>query len=365
MTEILTQDEIDALIFGMGGSDEERAAGPEASIAPEPEKSPVRQEPAVDINQLILSAQKDVVIKQEPRKDFKLYDFRRPEKFSKNQVRTVRNNMEILARQMNNIISNLLRFNTEVALIEVGQCNYSDLHRTAPLNSIICLFNLEENRAGHGVLHFSTELTFTMIERLMGGDGAPDQVIRDLTEFEKMIMTDIYQRFIDSYTKVMREICTLSGRISHLETDEKMIPKAFPPDETFVKVTFEFKFPRSKGYMIISIPYAMIASHFRGGRGGNSRGGAGRHSLGVENIPRNVMELKFDAEIQLGFSVFTIRDLLALKPGSIVMLNRKVDEPLDVVINKTPKFRVKPEYVEKKMGVQITSIISEGKEDDE
>ncbi len=180
-----------------------------------------------------------------------------------------------------------------------------------------------------------------------------------------MILTDIYQRFIDSYTKVMRDMCPLSGRISHIETDEKMIPKAFPPEETFVKVTFEFKFPKNKGYLIISVPYALIASHFRGGKPGNGRGGAGRHSLGVENIPRNVMELQFTAEIQLGFSAFTIRDLLALKPGSIVMLNKKVDDPLDVVINRTPKFRVKPGYVDKKMGVQITSIISEGKEDDE
>jgi flagellar motor switch protein FliM len=366
MTEILTQEEIDALIFGMAGGEEDKTPGQEtAPVQQVIDQAAVNQAPAVDINMLIQSAQKDVIYKQDPKKDYKLYDFRRPEKFSKNQVRAVRNIMEILARQLNNIIANLLRFNTEVALIEVGQCNYGDLHRTAPLNSIIGLFSLEENKAGHGVMHFSTELTFTMIERLMGGDGSPDQIIRDLTEFEKMIVTDIFQRFLDPYTKAMREMCMLSGRISHIETDEKMIPKAFPPDETFVKVTFEIRFPKNRGFIILSIPYFLIAPHFRGGKHSSSRGRLAHHSIEVDKIPRNVMDLKFAAEIQLGSSTFTIRDLLALKPGSIVLLDRKVDESLEVVINNTPKFKVKPGYVDKKMGVQITSIITEEREDNE
>jgi len=362
MTQILTQEEIDALIFGMADGDS--TVRNEAQVEEAPAPAAVQQaKPVVDINELIQSAQKGIVQRVEPKRDYRLYDFRRPEKFSKNQIREVRSQMEILARQFNNIIANLLRFNTEVVLIEVGQCNYADLHRTSMLHSIIGLFSLEENKGGHGILQFSTELAFTMIERLMGGEGSPSQTVRDLTDFERLVFTDIFQRFIDAFTRSLKDYADINGRIIRLETDEKLIPKGFSPDETFVKCTFEMRFPRNKGFIIISIPYSIISHHFTGGKY-DSHSDAGRKTISSGDISGTVKELKFNAEVEIGETEFTIRELLALEPGSLLIFDRKVNEPFNLCINKSPRFKVKPGYVDKKMGVEIISIITEGNENE-
>lgn len=358
MTQILTQEEIDALIFGMADGDSTAKNEPQAEQAPA--LAAIQQaQPVVDINELIQSAQKDIVQRVEPKRDYRLYDFRRPEKFSKNQIREVRSQMEILARQFNNIIANLLRFNTEVVLIEVGQCNYADLYRTSMLHSIICLFALEENKGGHGILQFSTELAFTMIERLMGGEGSPSQTVRDLTDFERLVFNDIFQRFIDSYTKALKEYAEINGKIIRLETDEKLIPKGFSPDETFVKCTFEMRFPKNKGFIIISIPYSIISHHFTGGKY-DTHSNISRKPISSNDISGTVKDLKFNAEVEIGKTKSTIRELLALEPGSLLIFDRKSNEPFDLYINKSPRFKVKPGYVDKKMGVEIISIITEG-----
>jgi flagellar motor switch protein FliM len=358
MTQILTQEEIDALIFGMGDSD----SGGKTETAPPPsQQANAAIAPVVDIQQLIQTAQKDIAPRVEPKRDYRLYDFRRPEKFSKNQIREVRSQMEILARQFNNIIANLLRFNTEVALIEVGQCNYADLYRTSMLHSIICLFALEENKSGHGILQYSTELAFTMIDRMMGGEGSPSQTVRDLTEFERLVFTDIFQRFIDAYTKALKEYAEIHGKILRIETDEKLIPKGFSPEETFVKCTFEMRFPKNKGFMIISIPYYLIASYFTGGKYDVRGASVSKKPISVNDVPGTVKELKFTAEVEVGETRFTIRDLLALEPGSLLLFDSKASEPLDLYINKSPRFKVKPGYVDKRMGVEIISMITEGK----
>ncbi len=361
MTQILTQKEIDALISGMAADD--GTAEAEAASAPR-QSSGNQTGPAADIQMLTHSTRKNIVPGIESRKDFRLYDFRSPEKFSRNQIRDVRSKMETAARQFNNIIAGLLRFNTEVVLIEVGQCSYADLHRASPLHSIICLFALEENKSGHGVLQFPTELAFTMIERLMGGEDSPSQTVRDLTDFERLAFTDIFQRFIDVYTIVLKDYAEIHGRIVRLETDGKLIPRCFPPEETFVKCTFELRFPRSRGFIILSIPYLIIAKHFAGCKYDTRGANGSRKPISVSDVPGTVKELKFNAEVELGEIKSTIRELLALEPGSLLIFERKVNEPFDLYINKSPRFKVKPGYVDRKMGVEIISTITEGQDHD-
>jgi flagellar motor switch protein FliM len=387
MTEILTQEEIDALIANMAGSDSEPSPGGEPqSDAPPPSASPEailqraesplvpeNEDPAadamlqsgqIDIHKLIQSAQSEIELKSMAKKDYKLYDFRRPEKFTKEQARAIRNQMEVLSRLLNNYIAKLLRFNTEVTLLEISQCNYGDVKRTTHLNSIIGIFNLEENKPGHGVFQFSLDMAFTMIERLMGGDGSPNQHLRDLTEFEKLIISDYFQRFMEFYSRSMRDFADMSCRITQVETDERLIPKAFSPTEVFVKSTFEIQFPKNRGFMVVSIPYHIIASYFNKGKFEEKRGGNG-HSITLEKIPQNVKDLGFKAEVNLGKASLSIRELLDLKPGSVIVLDRRVDEQMEVYVNNRPKFKVRPGYVNNKMGVQIASIYREGMDQDD
>lgn len=368
MSQILTQDEIDALINGMAGIDEPAKVEDTStklsaeSIAISPVAEDIK---AVDIHQLIKSAQKDAIVKPEPKKDYKLYDFRRPEKFSKNQARDIKSQIEMMIRQLNNLIANMMRFETEVVVLEVGQCNYGDLFRTATLSTILATFNIEENRVGHGMIQFTTEMAFMMIERLMGGEGSPDQFIRELTDFEKIILMDIFQKFVDLYMKAMRNFMDISGRILQVETDEKVIPKAYPYDELFIKTTFELKFPKNRGFMMISVPLSALLDFLSTGKY-KKEDQEEKKSYTIKDVPKEMVnELKFSAEVVLGSTVFKVRDLLEMKKGTVIVLDRNVNDMLEVYINKKPRFTVKPGYVNNKMGALVTSIIVEENNQDE
>jgi flagellar motor switch protein FliM len=352
MSQILSQEEIDLLITSMGDESQaeimKAAAGGAEPVEAAGAELPFR------------SMRKDAAAEAQTKKGYRLYDFRRPEKLSKNQVRLIKGQMEILARQLTNIIADMLRFNTEVSLVEVSQCSYGDIHGASSTGTIKCILSLDDCRSGHGILQFSTALAFSMIERLMGGEGAPEQRVRELTEFERMVFSDVFKRFFDAYCRAMSDFCDLDGKLTHIETDQRLIPKAFSPHETFIRSIFEMRFPGCKDFMLIAIPYSATVQSFAKGKGRALQAATDAPRVTALDIPREVRDMRFAVEVLLGTARSTVRGLLELKAGSVLILDRKRDESLEALINNSSRFKVKPGYVDRKLGAMILSIIDEG-----
>ncbi len=77
-----------------------------------------------------------------------------------------------------------------------------------------------------------------------------------------------------------------------------------------------------------------------------------------ESRLNRVLDVPLDITVELGRTRMTIRQLLALGPGSVVELDKEAGEPLDIVVNGQLLARGEAVVVNDRFGIRITDIVN-------
>lgn len=134
------------------------------------------------------------------------YDFKRPERVSKEQMRSIQTLHESLARGFGAAFSGLLRTMIEVNLVSVDQLTYSEFIfglDNPSCFSVLSIAPLE----GNWVLDIAPALSYAIIDRMLGGDPNPDEAVRrPLTDIENRLIGRVVRLFLDQLTETWENI---------------------------------------------------------------------------------------------------------------------------------------------------------------
>src|SRR5258708_14135601 len=116
------------------------------------------------------------------------YDFRRPDRIAKDQLRAIHLLHENFARGLASSLSAYLRAYVAVNLISVEQLSFMEFSQCLP--SPTCLVSLGMRPCeGNAVLEINPSLVFPILEMLLGGAGKyTTKINREVTEIEQSIM---------------------------------------------------------------------------------------------------------------------------------------------------------------------------------
>lgn len=331
MTEVLSQDEIDQLLTAISAGDVE------AEEAPKP---------------------------AEQRK-IKIYDFKRPDKFSKEQIRTVSIMHETFARLTTTSLSAQLRSLVQVHVASVDQLTYEEFIRSIPNPTTLAVINMDPLK-GSAILEIDPAITFSIIDRLFGGKGESAKVSRDLTDIEQSVMEGIIVRVLGNMREAWSQVIDLRPRLGQIETNPQFA-QIVPPTEMVVLVTLETKVGDVEGMMNFCIPYLTIepiisklsAQYWYS----SVRRGATTENLNILRERLSTVEVSVVAEV--GSMQLTVREVLALSVGDVIRLpNVRATDPMVLKIGNQPKFLCKPGVVGKKLAVQIIKKLEEAEEEE-
>ena len=296
----------------------------------------------------------------------KIYDFRRPDKFSKEQIRTVSNMHETFARLTTTSLSAQLRTLVHVHVASVDQLTYEEFIRSIPTPTTLAVINMDPLK-GNAVLEIAPEITFIMIDRLFGGSGdTGGKVNRDLTDIEQSVMEGIIVRILANMRESWTQVIDLRPRLQQIETNPQFA-QIVPPTEMVILVTLEIKIGDEAGMMNICIPYLTIepivsklSSQFWFS---SVRRSSTTQYLGTLKEKISDVEMALVAEI--GSLNVPIRDVVGLRVGDVVRLvNTKITDPLTLAIGNKKKFFCQPGVVGKKMAIQVIGKIEEEDKED-
>jgi flagellar motor switch protein FliM len=299
-------------------------------------------------------------------KKIKIYDFKRPDKFSKEQLRTVSNMHESFARLTTTTLSAQLRSIAHVHVASVDQLTYEEFIRSIPTPTTLAVINMDPLK-GDAVLEIDPAITFCMIDRLFGGRGATTgNKNRDLTDIEQEVMEGVIVRILANIREAWTQVIDLRPRFSRIETNPQFA-QIVAPTEMVVLITLETKVGDEEGMMNFCIPYFVlepIISKLSSQYWYSSvRKNSTTQYLGT--IKQQLTSVDMDVVAEVGTIDLPIRDVLSLRVGDVVRLsNKKVGDPLTLNIGNQKKFYCQPGVVGKKMAVQITGKI-ENVENDE
>ena len=292
----------------------------------------------------------------------KIYDFKRPDKFSKEQIRTVQIMHETFSRLTTTSLSAQLRCMVQVHVASVDQLTYEEFIRSIPTPTTLAVINMDPLK-GNAILEIDPAITFSMIDRLFGGVGQAAKVQRDLTDIEQSVMEGIIVRILANMRESWTQVIDLRPRLGQIETNPQFA-QIVPPSEMVVLVTLETKVGDEEGMMNFCIPYITIEpiiSKLSSQYWFSSvRRSSTTQYLGVLKDKLSTVDMDVVAEI--GTIDLPVRDVLSLRAGDVVRLsNVRVGDPLTLSVGNKKKFYCQPGVIGKRVAVQIIDkIIQEG-----
>ncbi len=308
MADVLDQAEVDALLAAAGSGDLEQMSGPSASPGSEP-------------------------------KEVSAYDFKRPERVSKDQMRALEGIHEGFARNLGASLSGFLRTIVEVRVATAEQLTYSEFIHSLPNPTNFNLLNCEPLE-GQVCLEISPLIIYPIIDRLLGGSTAELFIPqRPLTIIELRLVRRITDRALACLTEVWSNLVTVQFALAEVESNPQLV-QIVAPNEVVVVMGFELKMGSRAGTMSLCIPFNVIEPVM--GRLAAQGWVAYRRKASVEDqtehIVKALAEAKVELQAYLAETAITVNDLLHLQPGDIIQTAKPASDPVVVQAEGKNKF---------------------------
>ena len=266
------------------------------------------------------------------------YDFKRPERVSKDQMRSLQTLHESFARNFGASLSAFLRTIVEVKVASCEQMTYSEFIMGLPNPTSFNLFDAKPLE-GQVCYEISPLIIYPIIDRLLGGTNQELFIPqRPLTVIETRLIDKVTLRAIESLTEAWASVTPITFELAGSESNPQLV-QIVPPNEVVIVIGFELKMANRAGTMNLCIPYAVIEdvmddlaaqSWFSTGRLGSSRAMADRIGKRLGRAPLAVSGVLAETSI-------TMRDLVKLRPGDIVMTDKPASSPVLVCVEEEKK----------------------------
>lgn len=306
--------------------------------------------------------------REETTRKIKVYDFKRPDKFSKDQIRTLYMLHESFARMLNTYMSSHLRTLVNVDVASVEQLTYQEFVQSLANPSVITILGVPPLK-GNIIFEISTEIAFAYLDRVFGGDGSTTMKTRVLTEIEDAVMRRFVNSAMDRFKEAWSNVTPMNPVLEATESNPQFT-QIVPPNDMVVIVTMQTKLGEVEGMMNICIPYLVlepIMSKLTTTFWVAATAAKDNASGHAEILRKKLNRTKVPLVVEVGRVQITIREFLTLGFGDVLQLNTKVKDDFPCMVGTNPKFMCRPGTFGKKMAVQITQVVQKGEDaaDDE
>jgi len=267
------------------------------------------------------------------------YDFKRPERVGKEQMRALQSLHEGFGRNFGAALSALLRSIVEVKLTSVDQLTYGEF--VFSLENPTC-FNLirAEPLEGHLILDINPAILYPIIDRLLGGGKDAGPVSRrPLTEIELRLVGRITSLFLQELKHAWDGVLPLKLAVDRVESNPQLV-QIVPPNEVVVLISFELLLGELRGMINLCIPFNAI-ERVSSRLASNSWVTYGKSAASAQtraNIGQRLDEAEVELVVTLAETKISTGDLIGLRVGDIITTDKDVHHPLDIAIEGSTKF---------------------------
>jgi flagellar motor switch protein FliM len=285
------------------------------------------------------------------------YDFKRPERVSKDQMRALETLHEQFARNFGASVSGFLRTIVEVKVANCDQMTFSEFIASLPNPTSFNLMTAAPLE-GNVCLEISPLIVYPIIDRLLGGTNQ-DLFIpqRPMTVIETRLIHKVIQRAIDTLKEAWESVTEIDFQLTESESNPHLV-QIVPPNEVVVVIGFEMKMSSRAGTMNLCIPYNVIEpivdklsaqSWFNPGK---ARGA----DETVDRITGKLHRAPLWMTGVLARTTITLRDLLDLSVGDLIMTETPATTPVTLMVEDEPKFLATIGQHDGKRALQITGL---------
>lgn len=329
MADILSQEEIDALLDVVDDESEELFDGGD--------------EPATLNRQVTL------------------YDFKRPNRVSKEQLRAFRGIHDKMARSLASQISSIMRSIVEIQLHSVDQMTYGEFLMSLPNPTSFNVFSFKPLE-GSGIIEINPSIAFPMLDRLLGGKGEPFDASREFSDIELSLFETILRVMMSTLKEAWGPVMEIFPNIESKESSPNVV-QIVAQNEIVVMVVMEIIIGQSSGMMNICYPVIALEPILPklASRDLMLNETSTKKSRNTE-LQVLLGGAKVGIEAILGNAELSLRDILELQIGDVVRLTSPADDVVTLCIDGKDRFRGRIGLRRFRKSIQITEIIDTEKD---
>lgn len=331
MADVLSQNEIDSLLTALASGD-------------------------VDVEEMKKETENQKV---------KAYDFRRPDKLSKEQMRTLQMIHENLARSLTTILSTQLRTMVDFDVASIEQITYEEFIRSLPEPTIIGISELEPFK-GQFIFEINPDIGFAVIDRLFGGLGMSNFKSRPFTDIEKVVFRKVINWVLGGFPEAWENIIRVSPKLRDIESNPQFT-QIVPSNDMTILITLMSRIGDSEGLINICIPYIMIEPIVPklNAQQWFSNTRLEQTAQHINALKNKIKRTSLDIYAELGGAELTVSELLYLKSGDVIKVNKKSSDNVDIRVGKYVKFRGVPGKANKHLAMKIVEVVEDMGEEGE
>ena len=293
-------------------------------------------------------------------KQVKNYDFKRPAKFSKEHLRTLEIIYEHYGRLVSTNLAVYLRKNIQISVASSETVTFSEFSNALSNPVILGIINFNP-LPGNILIDMSCNLGFSMIDRMLGGQGNPLEKNREFSEIEMAILEKLMIICMQMMREPWKNVLDISPMMERIETNSQFAQMIAPSDMIAI-VTLNVKIGDMEGLMNICLPFFTLEDIIDklNTKFWYSTMQAKSSETYDEYIESLIRRVSIPVKAVLGKSSVSVNDFINLQPGDIIRLDKGVDSELNIYVGNLKKFTALPGSSKDKYAVRVTSVIREG-----
>jgi flagellar motor switch protein FliM len=300
----------------------------------------------------------DAAKERERRRRVLPYNFRRPDRLSKEQVRSLYLLHDLFAHSLSSSLPLFLRAISEVDLISVEQQSYGDYLRG--LSDPTTMFTVAaDTLRGVFAVEFSSSIAFPVIDRMLGGEGRELNEPRAATDVELKVLEGFLAVVIESYREVWKSTVEFKTEIIARETRPQLL-QIVAPNEIVATVVYQMNIGDAKGIMSVCLPVGMIETVIQKTDKSPYSSDDPTSPEATRAILRTVSAASFIVSAELEAVPAAVSDLMALNIGDLIRTSHSIEKPINVSIADSPKFYGRIASLDRKLVVQLVDSVGHG-----
>lgn len=300
---------------------------------------------------------------KEEKQKVKLYDFKSPQKFSKEHIKTLELLHDNFSRACSNHLTGKIRKNAKVKIVSVEQITYEEFIHSVSNPTVLVNFKFAPL---NGVLtfEFNPSFVFQIIDILFGGSGEKKYTGKEFTEIDKNIIKKLSKELIENLKNSWADITEIHPEYEGMETNPAL-NQTLAPTEPIALITFSVEIGSNTSLMNLCIPYMSVENimdklvvqywfeHDKNEYKEEYK----------DKIKNKLKAVDIDLSVELGTSNIMISDFLKLVNGDVIRLKNLTCDPVKVMVGDKACYYAKPGLVGKNRGVEVLDIIKEEEKD--
>ncbi len=323
--QILTQEEVDSLLRGISGGE--------------------------------IETETDI---EEDESGIVPYDLTSQDRIIRGRMPTLEIINDRFARFLRNVFTSSLRRIVDVTSLSIDMVKFGEFLKTLPIPTSIHLFHMEPLR-GISLFVIEAPLVFSMIDIFFGGNGSSHYKVegRDFSPIEMRIIRRIVQMVFTEFERAWAPVYKVKTNLVRSEINPQFVT-IMPMTDVVIISKFSLEMEFGSGNMIFCFPYTMIQPIKEKLTASFQSEQMEQDSGWIREFRKAMLQAEVDLTVKLGNANMKAKDLIELKAGDIIRLDRYASEPVDVLVEGVKKFLGVPGIYKGNKAVRVVSKVHEG-----